>query len=131
MSSLAVLFVPGRAGADALRAACELAEAQDVTITLVAEVPRAQATCRCGCSPRAYNEAVAAQVANELGRARSQLEELGRSVEAVLLVEGADPSFREFVASRRFDHALRPSMWPWRLKDLARRRASARNLTAC
>jgi hypothetical protein len=121
MSSLAVLFVPGRAGANALKAARDLAQAERATITVVGEVPQAVSAGHCGCSPREYNEAVAEQVADDLGRAQAQLEELGQSVDVRLLVEGVDPSFREFVTTGRFDHALMPRAWRARVKDLGRR----------
>jgi hypothetical protein len=121
MSSVAVLFVPGRAGANALSAARDLAAPGHATITVVGEVPRAPSARRCGCSPREYNRAVAEQVADDLSRARTQLEELGQTVEVRLLVEGVDPPFREFVAAGRFDHALLARTWRRRIKNLGRR----------
>ena len=122
MSSVAVLCVPGRAGARALNAARELAELEHESITLVGEVPQAAAGARCGCSPRAFNQAVAEQIIGELQQARRQLEELGQRVEVRLLL---DDTFREFVVAHRFDHALLPRGFGRRIKDLGRAAAAA------
>ena len=118
MSSVAVLCVPGRTGAKALETARRLAELEQATITLVGTVPHAPAARRCGYSPREYNLAVAEQVKSDLERARAQLVRLGQSVDVELLVDGVDPSFREFVAARAFEHALLPRGWRGRITDL-------------
>src|SRR5947209_7913712 len=121
MPSVVVLFVPGRAGAAAVKAARDLAEREQVSITLVAEAPQAAAGARCGGSALEYNRAVADQVWRELDAARQGLE--GHTVEIRLLIEGVDPSFHELVAAGDADHVLVPAPGRWSLRRRGARAA--------
>jgi hypothetical protein len=108
MRRIALLFEPGRTGEAALELARCLIEREQVTLTVVSVVPQAQPGVRCGASPRAYNDAVLDAARRELGQARELLREVAEQVEFLLLLEGIDPPFAEFVEGR-FDLILLPA----------------------
>jgi nucleotide-binding universal stress UspA family protein len=104
-----VVFEPGRGGAAVLGLACDLAERQGATLTVVSVAPQGVSGARCGNSALDYNLALQDAVAEDLDRARARLEEFGARASYELLIERAPPSLDEFAAAGRFDLVLLPA----------------------
>jgi hypothetical protein len=99
----------GAAGAAVIDFARELAEHEQVAITMVGVAPQVQAGPRCGCSPGDYNDAIRDAVALELVQALKRLGDVGDRVAVELLVEGRDPPLQECGATAGFDVVLLPA----------------------
>jgi len=104
-----VVFEPGRGGAAVLELACELAERQGATLTIVSVAPQGVSGARCGNSALDYNLALQDSAAEDLDHARAWLGEFGASASYELLIERASPSLEEFAADGRFDLVLLPA----------------------
>jgi nucleotide-binding universal stress UspA family protein len=104
-----VLCEHSRAGEAAIDLAGELAELEDVAVTVVGVAPRAPSGARCGNSAIEYNEAVADSVTQDLERARARLAGAAARSTFVLLVDGADQTLEQFAISGGFDLVLLPA----------------------
>jgi hypothetical protein len=103
-----VLYEPGRAGKRALDLAKELAEAEDASLTVACQVPRASSGC-CTGSAAVYNRCVLEAVGEDLNEARSLLGDAAYDARFELLIDGVDPPLSEWSVSSRFDLILLPA----------------------
>jgi hypothetical protein len=104
-----VVLESGAAGAAVIDFARELAEHEQVAMTVVGIAPQVQAGSRCGCSPGDYNDAIRDAVALELAQALKRLGDVGDRVAVELLIEGRDPSLLQSGATAGFDVVLLPA----------------------
>lgn len=104
-----VLCEHSRAGAAAIDLARELAELEDVSVTVVGIAPQAPSGPRCGNSATEYNVVIAESVAEDLEQARERLAGAAGRAKFVLLVDGADQTLEQFARSGGFDLVLLPA----------------------
>jgi nucleotide-binding universal stress UspA family protein len=104
-----VLCEHSRAGDAAIDVARDVVATGDAMLTVVAVSPQAPSGPRCGNSAAQYNEIVAESVRKDLDQARLRLGRLANSATFVLLVEGVDQTFEQFVRSGGFARVVLPA----------------------
>ena len=106
---IAVLFEPGRSGAEALAQAAAIAEQRDAELNVVVLAPQAPLPRCCGASPAAFNCAVRDEAAAELDEAARLLGWPAPRTSFDVLVEGRDPPLPAWITQRQCDVVLLPA----------------------
>jgi len=104
-----VLYEQGRAGVATIDLARELAERENVDLTVVGVAPQAPSGPRCGNSATEYNQVVADSVGRDLEQARARLGQAAERAAFVLLIDGADQTLEQLAGSGGFDLVLLPA----------------------